>query len=136
MLIGGDAKGADLSVLQCALANLPWVVALGKDAEALLAVARAANVAQICGQYVRCGSGSPSMSFGADMVLSPACSSLDMFRNFVERGQVFADAVCALGCQDAGPVEVFHDIALAQHPFMSRDFLPLLVCWLLLLAFG
>jgi cell division protein FtsW len=26
--------------------------------------------------------------------------------------------------------------ALAQHPFMSRDFLPLLVCWLLLLAFG
>ena len=58
---GGDAKGADLSVLQCALSNYAvGVVALGKDAEALLAVAHAARrCAPSCGEYDRCRSGSP-----------------------------------------------------------------------------
>ena len=103
MLIGGgDAKGADLSVLRCALSNFAvGVVALGKDAEALLAVAHAAGVAH---RYVENMTAAVAvareMSTGADMVLlSPACSSLDMFQNFVERGQVFAGAVRALAAE-------------------------------------
>ena len=102
---GGDAKGADLSVLQCALANYAvGVVALGKDAEALLAVARAANVAHSHADNMSDAvAAARSMAVGADMVLlSPACSSLDMYRNFAERGQVFADAVCALGAKMLG----------------------------------
>ncbi len=102
---GGDAKGADLSVLQCALANYAvGVVALGKDAEALLAVARAANVAHSYADNMSDAvAAARSMAVGSDMVLlSPACSSLDMYRNFAERGQVFADAVCALGAKMLG----------------------------------
>ena len=99
---GGDAKGADLSVLRCALSNFAvGVVALGKDAEALLAVAHAAGVAHRHVENMTAAVAvAREMSTGADMVLlSPACSSLDMFQNFVERGQVFAGAVRALGAE-------------------------------------
>ncbi len=36
---------------------------------------------------------------GEALVLSPACSSFDMFHNFEERGQVFAEAVKRLGAR-------------------------------------
>ena len=96
---GGDAKGADLSVLEGPLSDYATgVVALGKDAEALLAVAQAAGVQQCRVSNMReAVAAAHQMAKDADMVLlSPACSSLDMYQNFGERGREFAEAVRAL----------------------------------------
>lgn len=96
---GGDAKGADLSLLRQALSDYAAaVVAIGKDAESLLAVARAAGVRHCAANdMTEAVAKARGMAKGADMVLlSPACSSLDMYRNFAERGEDFTAAVHAL----------------------------------------
>jgi UDP-N-acetylmuramoylalanine--D-glutamate ligase len=41
---------------------------------------------------------------GDAVLLSPACASLDMFRDYSHRAQVFADAVATLAA-DAGTVQ-------------------------------
>jgi UDP-N-acetylmuramoylalanine--D-glutamate ligase len=95
LIAGGDGKGADFSALRApVIAYCRMVVLLGRDAELLAktfgdavplvrvktleeAVQRAAEWAQN----------------GDAVLLSPACASLDMFKNFEERGHVFAHAV-------------------------------------------
>lgn len=96
LIAGGDAKGADLQALAPALTeSVAGVVALGKDAAAVSAVA--ATVGVDCVQVQDMAEGvvaARRMAAHADMVLlSPACSSLDMYRNFAERGELFAQAV-------------------------------------------
>ncbi len=95
LIAGGDGKGADFTPLQAPVAaHCRAVVLLGRDADLLAAtfgdsvplvrvttleeaVQRAADIAQE----------------GDAVLLSPACASLDMFKNFEERGQLFARAV-------------------------------------------
>ena len=105
LIAGGDAKGADLRPLAEVLAaSAVGVVALGKDSAALAAVAKSAGVD--CIQVANMGEAvvaARRMTIGANMVLlSPACSSLDMYRNFAERGEVFVDAVRGLGSDSNG----------------------------------
>jgi len=98
LIAGGDGKGADFSALRApVVAYCRVVVLLGRDSELLAktfgdavplvrvktleeAVQRAAEWAQD----------------GDAVLLSPACASLDMFKNFEERGRLFAHAVEAL----------------------------------------
>nr|WP_274598096.1 MULTISPECIES: UDP-N-acetylmuramoyl-L-alanine--D-glutamate ligase [unclassified Pseudomonas] len=95
LIAGGDGKGADFTPLQAPVAaHCRAVVLLGRDADLLAAtfgdsvplvrvttleeaVQRAADIAQE----------------GDAVLLSPACASLDMFKNFEERGQLFVRAV-------------------------------------------
>ena len=99
LIAGGDAKGADLQPLAAALAeSAAGVVALGKDAKAVAAVAE--SLAIDCVQVANMTDAvlaAQRMAAGAGMVLlSPACSSLDMYRNFTERGEIFARVVHGL----------------------------------------
>jgi UDP-N-acetylmuramoylalanine--D-glutamate ligase len=98
LLAGGDGKGADFSALRGPVARFcRAAILLGRDAERLAealgdavplirvktldqAVQRSAELAQP----------------GDAVLLSPACASLDMFKNFEERGRLFAQAVEAL----------------------------------------
>ncbi|MDB6143258.1 MAG: murD [Pseudomonas sp.] len=98
LIAGGDGKGADFSALRAPVAaRCRAVVLLGRDAELVAqavgdavplirvktldeAVLRAAEIAQD----------------GDAVLLSPACASLDMFKNYEERGRLFAQAVEAL----------------------------------------
>ena len=99
LIAGGDAKGADLGPLAEVLAaSAVGVVALGKDSNTVAAVAESAGVD--CAQVADIGEAvvvARRMATDADMVLlSPACSSLDMYRNFSERGELFVEAVRGL----------------------------------------
>ncbi|MBU6260217.1 MAG: UDP-N-acetylmuramoyl-L-alanine--D-glutamate ligase [Burkholderiales bacterium] len=108
VILGGDGKGQDFAPLAAPLARHARAVAtLGRDAAAIeAAIASAlegvplqrhatleAAVAWCFGQ-----------ARGGDAVLlSPACASLDMFRNYAHRAEVFVAAVEALA-HEAGAV--------------------------------
>ena len=98
LVAGGDGKGADFSALQAPVArHCRAVVLLGRDAP-LIAAAIGPQVPQVKAASLdevvaRCAELAEP---GDAVLLSPACASLDMFKNYEERGQLFARAVEAL----------------------------------------
>ncbi|WP_298443238.1 UDP-N-acetylmuramoyl-L-alanine--D-glutamate ligase [uncultured Ferrimonas sp.] len=96
LIAGGDAKGADLAELQPLLQPLAAVYTLGKDGAAIAALVDNANEVTSLEQAVQAAAAQAQP--GDIVLLSPACASLDMFRNFEQRGQCFIAAVEALPC--------------------------------------
>lgn len=97
LIAGGDAKGATFEGVAAALAGRQAeVVLLGRDRESI-----AAALAGTCAVHrvddmaaaVRCARGLAVP--GATVLLAPACSSLDMFRDYADRGAQFRAAVLA-----------------------------------------
>jgi len=95
LIAGGDGKGQDFTPLAAALAGKTRLVLLiGRDAPRL-EMALAGHVAT-----ARCATledavlaAAHAARPGDTVLLSPACASLDMFRDYAHRGEVFADAV-------------------------------------------
>ena len=99
LIAGGDGKGADFSALSAPVGRYcRAVVLLGRDAELLADTLANAGVQLIrvktLDEAVRQSAGLAEP--GDAVLLSPACASLDMFKNFEERGRLFAQAVEAL----------------------------------------
>ena len=115
LIAGGDGKGQDFSPLkQPVESNGRAVVLIGRDAnlieQALLptdvALYRAFDMAEAVAIALK-------VSHQGDAVLlSPACASFDMYKNYVHRAEVFVQAVQALAIHaqqnnsDAGAREV------------------------------
>jgi UDP-N-acetylmuramoylalanine--D-glutamate ligase len=98
LIAGGDGKGADFSALRVPVANYcRAVVLLGRDAvrlaEALEGAAAQVRVNSLEEAVQQCAELAQP---GDAVLLSPACASLDMFKNFEERGRLFAQAVGGL----------------------------------------
>lgn len=95
LIAGGDAKGADLSPLAAAMRQKGrGAVLIGKDApqlQALLQRSVPVKPAVDMTQAVRLAAGLAQT--GDSVLLSPACASTDMYRDFEERGDVFVRAV-------------------------------------------
>jgi len=95
LIAGGDGKGADLSALVAPISRYcRAVILLGRDAPVLeqlltghIPVQRVATLDEAV------AAAAVVAEPGDAVLLSPACASLDMFRNFEERGRLFADAV-------------------------------------------
>ncbi len=110
LILGGDGKGQDFTPLLAPLRRHARAVAtLGRDAAAIeqaLAAARRRRrhavqrhatleaATRWCFEQARSGDA---------VLLSPACASLDMFRNYGHRGEVFVQAVHGLAA-DLGEV--------------------------------
>jgi UDP-N-acetylmuramoylalanine--D-glutamate ligase len=95
LIAGGDGKGQDFSALQQPVARRARaVVLIGRDAplieRALGGVTRIAYATDM-NDAVR--QARALAQAGDAVLLSPACASFDMFRNYEHRGQVFAAAV-------------------------------------------
>jgi UDP-N-acetylmuramoylalanine--D-glutamate ligase len=96
LIAGGDGKGQDFSPLSDALKKYArGVVLIGRDArriaEAVAGCGIAPAFASDMDEAVR---RAVSMAQSGDVVLlSPACASFDMFRNYEHRAQVFVAAV-------------------------------------------
>lgn len=96
LIAGGDGKGQDFSPLNMAVArHARAVVLIGRDAAAIeralagcgVALERAADMdeaVRVANRLAQAGDG---------VLLSPACASLDMFRNYAHRAEVFVAAV-------------------------------------------
>ena len=95
LIAGGDGKGQDFSPLAAAVAKRARaVVLIGRDAHALRAALAPSGVPL---QDAATMDDAVAAAFalarpGDDVLLSPACASLDMFRNYGHRGDVFAAA--------------------------------------------
>lgn len=92
LIAGGDAKGADLSLLAPAMNRyVSMVITIGKDAELFQGLAPARLQVDSLDIAVKMAF---DMAKSGDIVLlSPACASIDMFDNYVHRAQVFAQAI-------------------------------------------
>ena len=103
VVLGGDGKGQDFSPLAAPVARHARAVALiGRDAGAIAAALAADAGAAAVPQQAH-GSLEAAVAWcfeqaraGDAVLLSPACASLDMFRNYGHRAEVFVSAVQAL----------------------------------------
>ncbi len=95
LIAGGDGKGADFSALVAPVTrHCRAVVLLGRDAPLLQQVLGAHVPVQRVDTLEQAVTAAAALARPGDAVLlSPACASLDMFRNFEERGRLFAAAV-------------------------------------------
>ena len=96
VILGGEGKGQDFSPLAPALAEHGRAVALiGRDTPLIkAAVASSGLPMQACRELVDAVRWCASVTRPGDAVLlSPACASFDMFRNYNHRAEVFVAAV-------------------------------------------
>lgn len=99
IILGGDGKGQDFAPLKAALAAHGRAAALiGRDAAAIAAALEGSGVPlQRCADMNAAVRWCAAQAQAGDAVLlSPACASLDMYRNYAHRAEVFVAAVRGL----------------------------------------
>ena len=103
LIAGGDGKGQDFSPLADVVAkNARAVVLIGRDAPQIETALSGVKVDLI---KVESLEAAVKTAFGVAkagdaVLLSPACASFDMFRNYVHRAEVFVQSVKALAAED------------------------------------
>jgi UDP-N-acetylmuramoylalanine--D-glutamate ligase len=96
LIAGGDGKGQDFAPLANVVAeNATAVILIGRDAPLIEAVLlsthiplyRAADLTEAVNIAKKIAKANEAV------LLSPACASLDMFKNYIHRAEVFVTAV-------------------------------------------
>jgi UDP-N-acetylmuramoylalanine--D-glutamate ligase len=95
MIAGGDGKGQDFTPLaQGFRGKVRTAVLLGRDASLIeTALAGICHTARVSSMEEAVQAAARFAQAGDTVLLSPACSSLDMFRDYAHRGSVFSAAV-------------------------------------------
>jgi UDP-N-acetylmuramoylalanine--D-glutamate ligase len=108
LIAGGDGKGQDFRPLAEVVArHARAVVLIGRDAPRIEAALQAvgAGSERAATLEAAVGRANALAQPGDAVLLSPACASLDMFRNYVHRAEVFVAAVHGLpGVETASAV--------------------------------
>jgi UDP-N-acetylmuramoylalanine--D-glutamate ligase len=104
LIAGGDGKGQDFSPLrEPALRFVKGVFLIGKDGEKIAQALGGDISCVISGDLQAAVQAAAASAVSGDLVLlSPACASLDQFRDYKERAQVFAAEVEELGMRFEG----------------------------------
>lgn len=95
LIAGGDGKGADFTPLIQPLAQyVSHVITFGKDGDKIAELVTEKNNLSKVSNLQEAVQAAKANAYQGDIVLlSPACASLDMFKNFVDRGEQFMAAV-------------------------------------------
>jgi UDP-N-acetylmuramoylalanine--D-glutamate ligase len=95
LILGGEGKGQDFNPLRAAFAGkVRYAALIGRDAGALARALEGVCECEYADSLEQAVQHSAQRARPGDTVLlSPACASLDMFRNYAHRGSVFAQAV-------------------------------------------
>jgi len=100
VILGGDGKGQDFAPLAEPLARWARAVAtIGRDAPAIEPHVRGPVLARHATLEAAVAWCFDQAQPGDAVLLSPACASMDMFRNYAHRAEVFAAAVQALAAE-------------------------------------
>jgi UDP-N-acetylmuramoylalanine--D-glutamate ligase len=107
VILGGEGKGQDFTPLAAPVAQYARaVVLIGRDAPLIEAALAATGIpllgAASLAEAVTLAAGRAHP--GDAVLLSPACASFDMFRDYAHRAQVFCEAVEALADLPSNPV--------------------------------
>ena len=104
LIAGGDGKGQDFSPLrEPALRFVKGIFLIGKDGTKIAAAIGDDIACQNCGDLSEAVRAAADQAVSGDLVLlSPACASLDQFRDYKERAQVFISEVEELGMRFEG----------------------------------
>lgn len=99
VILGGDGKGQDFSPLEPAVAkHARAVVLIGRDAGKIAEALQNCDVLMLqasdMNEAVRIAAEQAKQ--GDAVLMSPACASFDMYRNYVHRAEAFVSAVRAL----------------------------------------
>ena len=104
LIAGGDGKGADFSPLEAVLDKVTHLITLGKDGDEIAALKDNSKRVDSMADAVKQAAG---LATAGDIVLlSPACASLDMYKNFMARGDDFREQVQALSAKNLDPEAV------------------------------
>jgi UDP-N-acetylmuramoylalanine--D-glutamate ligase len=96
LIAGGDGKGQDFTPLAEPIAKyVRAALLIGRDAGPIRAAVESSGIDLIdCSTLEEAVQRASELAQSGDAVLlSPACASLDMFKNYAHRAQVFVDAV-------------------------------------------
>jgi len=95
LVAGGDGKGQDFAPLAAGFrGKVRTAVLLGRDAGLIeSALAGICHTVRVDSMQEAVKAAARFAQAGDTVLLSPACSSLDMFRDYAQRGEVFAAAV-------------------------------------------
>ena len=95
LIAGGDGKNQDFTPLAAACqGKVRHVVLIGRDAALIAAALAGACTTEVCATLPQAVQAAARAARPGDTVLlSPACASFDMFRDYAHRGAVFAEAV-------------------------------------------
>ncbi len=99
LIAGGEGKGQDFSPLAAPVAQYARaVVLIGRDAPQIRAALADSGVELVEAPTLEAAvqEAAARAQPGDAVLLSPACASFDMFRNYEHRAQVFHEAVAAL----------------------------------------
>jgi UDP-N-acetylmuramoylalanine--D-glutamate ligase len=98
VVAGGDGKNQDFAPLRAAFAGkVRHTLLIGRDAQQIAAVLKGVCDVELCASMdAAVAAAARAARPGDTVLLSPACASLDMFRDYAHRGQVFANAVRGL----------------------------------------
>jgi UDP-N-acetylmuramoylalanine--D-glutamate ligase len=108
VILGGEGKGQDFTPLAAPVAQYARaVVLIGRDAPLIEAALAATGIpllgAASLAEAVTLAAGRAHP--GDAVLLSPACASFDMFRDYAHRAQVFCEAVEALADLPSNPAQ-------------------------------
>ena len=99
LILGGDGKGQDFAPLAAGVTRYARGIALiGRDAEQIRAALESCGVPMQAHETLEAATAwcLEQAQSGDSVLLSPACASLDMFRNYGHRAEVFVAAVQGL----------------------------------------
>lgn len=94
VIAGGDAKGADLNALKPYIEqHVKALICFGKDASDLAAITNKSYLTNNMEEAVALAK--VLSSAGNIVLLAPACASIDMYNNYMQRGDDFVQCVLA-----------------------------------------
>jgi UDP-N-acetylmuramoylalanine--D-glutamate ligase len=101
LIAGGDGKGQDFAPLAAAArGRVRCALLIGRDAPRLAEALAPVCAVEHCASLEAAAARAAELARSGEVVLlSPACASLDMFRDYKQRAEVFAAALHEIAAQ-------------------------------------